>query len=124
MTRPTVLSIGQCRPDSAAIRHVLTSNFDVNFETADDAVQALHFLRTEAVALVLINRKLDVDYSDGIDILKTMKTDPVLDQIPVMLVSNFPDWQQKAVDAGATWGFGKDSLNSPDTIDRLRGVLA
>ena len=123
MSNRTVLSIGQCRPDSAAIRHFLTSNFSVDVQTADDADEALSVLRSGSFDLVLINRKLDLDYSDGMEILRAMKADAALADIPVMLVSNFPDWQQKAVDAGAMQGFGKAELSSPDVVERLRGVL-
>ncbi len=119
----TVVSVGQCRPDHAAITHFLKSNFDVEVVATDLADDSLTIIRESEVHLVLINRKLDADYSDGMDILKTMKDDPKLAGIPVMLVSNFPEWQQKAVDAGATYGFGKAELHQPDTVDRVRGAL-
>ena len=40
-----------------------------------------------------------------------------------MLVSNFPDAQAQAVEAGAEPGFGKKSLNAPETIARLSSHL-
>ncbi|APZ92511.1 response regulator transcription factor [Fuerstiella marisgermanici] len=123
MAARTVVSIGQCRPDTAAITHFLKSNFDVEVVSTDLPEDSLAAIRSMDVHLVLINRKLDADYSDGLEILKTLKEDSELADIPVMLVSNFSDWQQIAVDAGATYGFGKAELQSPDTIERVRGVL-
>ncbi|MFY9254378.1 MAG: response regulator [Fuerstiella sp.] len=119
----TVLSIGQCRPDTAAINHFLTSNFSVKVLTAELPDDAADALAKNTVDLVLINRKLDADYSDGMEILRTIKSDPRTADIPVMLVSNFSEWQEKAVHAGAVYGFGKAELNSPETVTRVRAAL-
>ena len=119
----TVLSVGQCRPDQAAISHFLTSNFDVTVISADLAEDSAEALQDHSIDLVLINRKLDADYSDGMAILRTIKTDAATADIPVMLVSNFPEWQEKAVHHGAVMGFGKAELNSLQTVERIRTIL-
>lgn len=80
-------------------------------------------LREHTIDLVLINRKLDADYSDGMEILKAIKQDEVLSAIPVMLVSNFAEWQEKAVEAGAVYGIGKAELSSADATERVREAL-
>lgn len=123
MSTKTVLSIGQCRPDSAAIAHYLKSNFSVSILTADLADQAMKVLKENAVHLVLINRVLDADGSDGMAILNAIRQNPDYASIPVMLVTNYPDWQQKAIAAGAILGFGKAELNRPETRTRLAAVL-
>lgn len=123
MAAKIVLNVGQCRPDTAAITHFLTSNFDVQVINADLPADTLQALRDNTVDLVLINRKLDADYSDGMEILSAIKSDADTAEIPVMLVSNFPEWQEKAVDAGATYGFGKAELSSAETVERVRGAL-
>ncbi|MEZ6132076.1 MAG: response regulator [Planctomycetaceae bacterium] len=123
MPSRTVLSIGQCRPDHAAIQHFLTSRFDTQVLAADHADESLRILEQHSIDLVLINRKLDADYSDGMEILKAIKQNPATAHVPVMLVSNFPEWQEKAVNCGATYGFGKAELNSAEVTERLRGVL-
>ena len=119
----TVLSIGQCRPDNAAINHFLTSNFNVKVICTDLPEDSLEALKTNTIDLVLINRKLDADYSDGMAILRTIKADAATADIPVMLVSNFPEWKEKAVHEGAVYGFGKAEFNSPETSGRIRSVL-
>jgi CheY-like chemotaxis protein len=119
----TVLDVGQCVPDHASIRRLLEKNFDVKVEQADSLSDTLTHLREKPVALVLINRKLDIDYSDGIEILKTIKADSRLAALPVMMITNYPEHQQAAVDAGGEPGFGKDSLHSPQTLERLRKFL-
>ncbi len=123
MPRKTVLSVGQCRPDHAAISHYLTSHFDANVLTADSALETNEILKNQEFDLILINRKLDADYSDGMEILQNLCADKATADIPVMLVSNFAEWQQKAVAAGARYGFGKAELNQPETRQRLSAIL-
>ncbi len=123
MTSKTVLSVGQCRPDSAAIAHYLKTNFNALVLTADLPDQALDSLRKNAVDLVLINRKLDIDSSDGLAILTQIRADSKISSVPVMLVSNYAEWQQKAVEMGAIYGFGKAELNRPETRAKLASVL-
>ena len=118
-----VLDVGQCVPDHAAIRRLLETNFPVNVVQAHDLSDALQQLRAAKFDLVLINRKLDSDYSDGMEILTRIKADPELAETPVMLVTNYPEHQQAAVAAGAEPGFGKNELRSPETMARLRSVL-
>lgn len=123
MSTKTVLSIGQCRPDSAAIGHYLKSNFGVSILTADLADEAMKTLKENKVDLVLINRVLDADGSDGMAILRSIRQNADYAALPVMLVSNYADWQQKAIAAGAIQGFGKAELNRPETRTRLAAVL-
>jgi CheY-like chemotaxis protein len=115
-----VLDVGQCVPDHAAIRRLLESTFQAAVEQTHTLDDTLDRLRQTLFDLVLINRKLDADYSDGMEILKAIKADPQLAAIPVMLVTNYPEHQQLAVAAGAVPGFGKDTLRSPQTIERLK----
>ena len=88
--------------------------------TSDEALDAL---RDGQFDLVLINRKLDIDYTDGIEVLKAIKADVALASVPVMLVTNFAEHQQLAVDTGGELGFGKAELNDPATLDRLDPIL-
>jgi two-component system chemotaxis response regulator CheY len=122
MVHKTVLSIGQCRPDAAAIGHYLKTHFGATVLTADLPGDAMASLAGNAVDLVLINRKLDMDSSDGLEILQLIRRSDKSD-VPVMLVSNYSEWQEKAVEQGAIYGFGKAELNRPETRARLAAVL-
>ena len=123
MTQKTVLSIGQCRPDQAAISHYLTSHFGARVLTADLPTDAYQLLSSQSIDLILVNRKLDADYSDGMEIVQHLCADESTAKIPVMLVSNFAEWQEKAVAMGANYGFGKAELNRPETKQRLSEIL-
>ncbi len=118
-----VLDVGNCVPDHAAIRRLVTSNFQAQVLQAHLPADTLETLRRQPVDLVLINRKLDQDYSDGMEILKQIKADAQLRQVPVMLVTNYAEHQAQAVAAGAEPGFGKLALDTPDTLEKLSRFL-
>jgi len=119
-----VLSVGQCSVDHAAIVRLVQGNFGAQVVSADLPDDALSRLKKEAFDLVLVNRKLDADYSDGLEIIKEIKQDPDLKTLPVMLVTNYPDQQQLAVEAGAEPGFGKLEYDKPATRQKLSKYLA
>src|ERR1700753_4148208 len=118
-----VLDVVQCVPDHFAIRRLLESRFGAVVVQAHGLADALTQMRNEPVDLVLINRKLDADYSDGMAILSAIKADAALSTVPVMLVSNYADAQATAIAAGAIPGFGKAELGSAATAKKLQPVL-
>ncbi len=124
MPRKRVLDVGNCGPDHGAIRRTLEGAFEVEVLQADAARDTLELLRREPVDLVLINRKLDCDYSDGLEVLRQIKAEPGLSDIPVMIVTNYAEYQEAAVQAGAEWGFGKLALADAETHARLARFLA
>ncbi len=118
-----VLDVGNCVPDHAAIRRLLETTFHADVAQADGSADALALLKQEPFDLVLVNRKLDMDYSDGLDIIQQIKADAALAKLPCMLITNYPDQQQVAVAAGAEYGFGKKELHTPTTHSRLAKFL-
>lgn len=119
-----VLSIGQCGFDHAAIRRLIESRFDADVVSIADAVGAFDALQRNAPDLVLVNRLLDADGSEGLAIVRGIKENPQLSSVPVMMVSNYPDCQQQAVAAGAEPGFGKGDLREPETAEKLARFLS
>lgn len=119
-----VLDVGNCDPDFAAIQVMIQGRFDAVVSRATKLDDALALLRNEEFDLVLVNRKLDIDYTDGLDVIKAIKSDPELGHLPCMLVTNFDEHQQLAVAAGALPGFGKDHLRDEATFTRLARILA
>src|SRR2546425_11254695 len=118
-----VLDVGNCVPDHAAVRGMLERTFQANVVQADGPDDALAALRKEPFDLVLVNRKLDQDYSDGLDVIKAIQADAKLARVPCMLITNYPDQQQAAVAAGAELGFGKKELHNEQTRARLAKFL-
>jgi len=118
-----LLDVGQCVPDHAAIQWLVERQFGAEVVGADDLKQTLDALGQSSFDLVLVNRKLDIDHSDGLEIVRRIKTDPQWAAVPVMLVTNYPEYQQQAVASGAEPGFGKAELSSPATLERLARFL-
>jgi CheY-like chemotaxis protein len=118
-----VLDVGNCVPDHAAIRGMLEKTYRAEVVQADGLSDALAALSQKPFDLVLINRKLDQDYSDGLEIIKQIKADKKLAAVPCMLITNYPDQQQVAVAQGAEYGFGKKELYAAETQARLAKFL-
>lgn len=118
-----VLDIGNCVPDHASIRSLIEDNFDATVVQAHGPEDALAILQSGGIDLALVNRKLDRDYTDGIDIIKQIKANAELAATPCMLITNHADHQELAVQAGAEMGFGKLELGNPTTQERLRAIL-
>jgi len=118
-----VLDVGNCVPDHNSILRLVEDNFDAEVVQAHGPEDALDELRSGGIDLVLVNRKLDRDGSDGLEIIKQVKQDSALSAIPCMLITNFAEQQKIAVQAGAEQGFGKLELDRAETRDRLRTFL-
>jgi len=118
-----VLDVGNCAPDHAAMRAFLSGHFDCEVAQTHGMDDTFIALRSESYDLVLVNRKLDQDYSDGLNIIRAIKADADLAETPCMLVTNFPEAQAAAEEAGALRGFGKLEFGLPQTRDKLSAVL-
>lgn len=118
-----VLDVGQCGADHWAIRRLIEGNFAADVEQAHDLEDALAQLRAGRFDLVLVNRKLDADHSDGLEVIRQIKGDPQLADVAVMLVSNYPEAHDAAIAAGAEPGFGKAALAADETREKLAKFL-
>jgi two-component system chemotaxis response regulator CheY len=118
-----VLDVGNCSMDHGSLRGLLERSFGAEVVQAHGPDDALALLRQGKFDLVLVNRKLDADYSDGLEIIKAIKADSALKAVPCMLITNYPEHQDAAEVAGAHRGFGKKELAQPETHARLKAVL-
>lgn len=119
-----VLSVGQCGFDHGSISRFLNQHFDVTVDGIDDAATVLGRLQSGSADLVLVNRVFDRNGDDGLSLIRDIKSNESIADVPVMLVSNYPEWQDRAVALGAVPGFGKAELNAPDLPDRLASLLS
>jgi CheY-like chemotaxis protein len=123
MAHPSVLSVGQCSYDHGRIARYLEQSFGAQVRGASTFDEALAALRSQRYNLVLVNRINDLDDAPGHDLIRTLKTEAGLADVPVMLVSNFRDAQEEAEALGALPGFGKAELMSEATRARLGAIL-
>ncbi len=118
-----VVSVGQCAADHYVLSRFIKQHFGAAVVEVEQADQVSAAVRAGACALVLVNRRLDADGSDGMEIIRSLKGNPQTAAIPVMLVSNYDDAQQQAVAAGAEPGFGKSEYGQATTAERLARFL-
>ncbi len=118
-----VLDVGNCGMDHGSLTRLVQREFSAEADSAHDAEEAVQAAKSGKYALVVVNRVLDSDGSSGLAIIQSLKSDPATKDVPVMMITNYPDHQAKAVAAGAEPGFGKSTLQEPETIARLAKYL-
>jgi CheY-like chemotaxis protein len=117
-----ILNVGQCRIDGPRLTSFLTTEFSPTVDAAATKDEALALAAQHPYDLCLINRLLDRDRTLGTDVIAALRAaHPTL---PLMLVSDRPTAQSEAVALGALQGFGKSALDSPETEQILRNILA
>jgi two-component system chemotaxis response regulator CheY len=119
-----VLDVGNCAYDHGAISALLSREFQAQTVAAHSAPEALREAASGQYDLVLVNRLLDADGSEGLAIIESLREDPATKNLPVMMITNLADAAATAVAAGATPGFGKKSLYDPQTRERLAKILS
>ena len=117
-----VLDIGNCGPDHGAIERMIRSNFDAEVDAAHTGADAMPMLTSQNYDLVMVNRILDIDGSSGMQVITDVLRD--FPKVPVMLITNYEEHQQAAVDAGAVRGFGKNAVEAPGTAELLSDYLS
>jgi two-component system, chemotaxis family, chemotaxis protein CheY len=118
-----ILNVGQCGYDHQTIQNFIQKHFVATVSQANSHSETLSMAQQNSWDLILVNRVFDADGGSGLELIKSLKADPVTRSHPVMLVSNFHDAQLTAVEAGALPGFGKASLDTAATLAELRKVL-
>ena len=119
----TLLDCGNCGPDFHSIRQMASSHFGASVIQSHGVEDTLEILRKQKIDLVTVNRKLDRDYSDGLEVAVAIKSNPDTCSVPVMLVTNYDEHQQTAIKAGCVRGFGKLAINEPATRETLEPFL-
>lgn len=118
----TVLDIGNCDADHGFIKGMLQSNFGASLIRAHKLDDALAALKEHEVDLIMFNRLLDTDGSEGMEVFRQIKASE-FGSIPAMLITNYQEHQQAAIAEGAIQGFGKAALYDEETLDVIKAVL-
>lgn len=118
-----LLAVGNCGFDNGQLTQAVRPHFSASIDTASSIDEALTRLRAGSYALVLVNRLFNGSGEEGLELIRRVKSEPGLAATPIMLLSNYPEYQAAAVAAGAAPGFGKSDLGAPQFVERLRSVL-
>lgn len=114
-----ILSVGNCSYDHGQLEQLLADQ-DVELAAVDSADEAL--AAAGHCQLVLINRVFDRTGESGLELIPRLREQHP--DVPVMLISNYPDAQQAAEQAGALPGFGKSQLGDSSLATRLGELVA
>jgi two-component system chemotaxis response regulator CheY len=118
-----VLSVGNCGFDHGNITGAIRQHFRAEVVPAATADEAVSALQQGGYDLVMVNRVFDADADSGLDLIQKLKADEKHRDLPVMLISNYPDAQDEAKQKGAVTGFGKTQVGKPHMLEALRPYL-
>jgi CheY-like chemotaxis protein len=121
--RSRVLSVGHCTLDHDMLSSMVSGNFDADVDRAHNVDEALQAMQRQRYDVVLVNRLIDEDGREGIELIRRARQSPELASVPVMMVSNYPAAHQQAVAAGGVRGFGKGDLQNDTPRVRLAAYL-
>lgn len=122
MSKKVVL-VGHCGPDSSYLRMAVgRAGKTISVLMADDQ-EELKAVLDSSPDLLLLNRELPYGFDEtlGVDVIRSLRVK--YPNVPMMLVSNYPDAQADAVKAGALPGFGKREIGSPRVQQVIRDAL-
>jgi hypothetical protein len=118
--------VGHCGPDSSyLVMAARRAAPEAAVERVDDE-QALKAFVEAGGCVLLVNRVLDGEFADqnGIELIRRVNDDPVArGRVRSLLVSNYPDAQVSAEQAGAMPGFGKRDIGSERVSAAIQAAL-
>ena len=123
VTPKKIALVGHCGPDSSYLRMAVGNAIKgakvLMIDDDEDLTRAVN----DGVDLLLFNRVLEFGFTAdmGVDLIKRFRQEHP--DLKMMLVSNYADAQQAAVDAGALPGFGKREIGTPKVTEMLKGAL-
>jgi DNA-binding NarL/FixJ family response regulator len=118
-----ILLVGHCGPDSSFLRMAVRKAApDAMVNMADDDHALAHAV-ADGVDLLLVNRVMDAgfDETDGVAVMRRLaEFNP---KLKWLMVSNYPEAQAAALEAGARPGFGKRDIGSPKATEAIKSAL-
>jgi hypothetical protein len=120
-----IVLVGHCGVDAPRLEREIARSVrgaEVLTVNSEDALEDVVDDDAKSV-LLLVNRQLPYGFEEeeGVDLMKDLqRRDP---HLKMMLVSDRPDAQEEARDAGAIPGFGKADLGTGKIAEHLKHVL-
>ena len=117
-----VLIVGHCDLDNPQITSLLEKNFSTNVTRVKLLKNVIEHLQKQDCDLVIINRIGAFDQESGLELIEKIKVDGRF-KSPLMMITNYKDQMDNAVEKGAVPGYGKGKLHDKDTIELLSKYL-
>ena len=116
------LIVGHCDLDNPQITSLLEKNFSTNVTRVKLLKNVIEHLEKQDCDLVIINRIGAFDQESGLELIEKIKVDGRF-KSPLMMITNYKDQMDNAVEKGAVPGYGKGKLHDKDTIELLSKYL-
>ena len=116
------LIVGHCDLDNPQVTSLLEKKFSTNVTRVKLLKKAIEHLEKRNFDLVIINRIGAFDQESGLKLIEKIKEDGRF-QVPLMMVTNYKDQMDIAIEKGAVPGYGKDKLHDKETIGLLSKYL-
>ncbi len=115
-----VALVGHCGPDSFALQSSVMG-FVPNSEIVKINSKADRDAQLGELSLLLVNRVLDGTFESesGIELIRGLRDDGP----KMMLITNFPEYIEESIEAGAVKGYGKQRMRAPETEAPLHQAL-
>jgi hypothetical protein len=120
---PIAVLVGHCGPDSSFLRSAVASSAPGTRIVSAEDQAGLDQILASGPALLLVNRILDYGFAtqEGVALIAGYRRQP---NVRCLLISNFPEAQAAAGQAGALPGFGKRQIGTPLVRERIQQALA
>lgn len=116
-----IMIVDDCLTTRKLLGHYLKSRgYSVVF--AENGLDALEKLSAERVNLIMTD--LNMPYMDGMELIKTLKTDPNLSDIPVLMVTTENDAMEKerALQFGAD-GYVVKPVTGEAIVEHIKNIM-
>jgi DNA-binding NarL/FixJ family response regulator len=113
-----ILDVGQCGIDGPRMERLFREKLGATVSNASSIDEVRQCLKQDQCDIVLVNRDLAGDGSSGVELIASLMKEGC--QVPMMLVSDYPQAQDEAVACGALRGFGKTELDNPATLKLIQ----
>ena len=111
-----IVLVGHCGVDAPRLEAVVSRCLPKAEVMTVNSEERLQEICEEGADLLLINRQLPYGFEseEGVELMQELSH--MHPDVKMMLVSDRPDAQEEAKDAGAIDGFGKADLGTPNKI--------
>ena len=116
-----IMIVDDCSTTRKLLGHYLkTRGYTVVY--AENGLDALEKIGPELVNLVMTD--LNMPYMDGMELIKTLQADPVLSEIPVLMVTTENDDEERtrALSYGAS-GYVVKPIMGDELADNIKSIL-
>lgn len=116
-----IMIVDDC-PTTRKILSIYLKSKGFEVTTADNGLDAIEKLATQTVNMILTD--LNMPYMDGIELTRTLRSDPVWSSLPILMVTTEadPEERTRALQAGAN-GYIVKPVTADSVTQNIKSIL-